>query len=764
MESSDPVDTPMVERTKLDEDPQGIPVDSTRIAERLTEKHLTTVKRIFRYLKGTINMALWHPKDIVIELTTYADADHAGCQNTIRSTAGSAQLIFLVESMAQENQQQDRHDEELVPISEQVRIGLSNYRTALEKQQPELIYQICLAILNQCSFFNAFTETADEHLKYGMEIPEEMMSDTIKESADYLNYMAKSTNTQSGKETEATEEEHWLNERQSGLVIGRERTKGLGEGSSVVLEKPDDESDCSISSYPESDNEVEMISDDDERTETNGSEKTVDKEAEEEKVEDEKAGDKKAEDEKAREEQVVYDQAGNEKKLEKYKLKFSPKSQPPQSKTKIIIKKPKQSEEKVDVEVVLKRLTKFEKKVKPMSKIDHTEKLYDDLMDSLLVDEDDMDKQYKVQPTQKKSHHDDKEDHKKDDKDKQKRRRKVSDASKSQKDKTPAKSSKEDKAPSEPSKTDKAVDANESIQDYVMNAKESMQDDVVDVEDPTQDEKLYDDLMDSLLVDEDDMDKQYKVQPTQKKSHHDDKEDHKKDDKDKQKRRRKVSDASKSQKDKTPAKSSKEDKAPSEPSKTDKAVDANESIQDYVMNAKESMQDDVVDVEDPTQDEEPNVNDAPKQNWFKMVNAEKDPKEFHDLMGSTIDFTKLAKKCLKKDKLKKENLEGPAYTLLKGNFKNIIELGYNMKQCYLAMTDQIDWANPKGGRCPYDLSKTLPLQGSPDHKTIPVDFFFNKYLEYLKTGNKEKKYVISRTKPKATRYDLEGLEEMIPKL
>ncbi|GKB56681.1 hypothetical protein Tco_0912867 [Tanacetum coccineum] len=48
-----------------------------------------------------------------------------------------------------------------------------------------------------------------------------------------------------------------------------------------------------------------------------------------------------------------------------------------------------------------------------------------------------------------------------------------------------------------------------------------------------------------------------------------------------------------------------------------------------------------------------------------MVNAEKDPEKFDDLMGSTIDFTKFAKNCLQKDKLMKADLEGPASALLK---------------------------------------------------------------------------------------------------
>nr|GEX69646.1 retrovirus-related Pol polyprotein from transposon TNT 1-94 [Tanacetum cinerariifolium] len=120
MDSCDPVDTPMVDRLKLDEDPLGIPVDQTKFcsmvgslmyltASRLdlvfsvcmcaryqaspTKKHLEALKRIFRYLKGTINWGLWYPKDTAMALTAYLDADHAGCQDTRRSTSKSAQFL-----------------------------------------------------------------------------------------------------------------------------------------------------------------------------------------------------------------------------------------------------------------------------------------------------------------------------------------------------------------------------------------------------------------------------------------------------------------------------------------------------------------------------------------------------------------------------------------------------------------------------------------------------------------------------------------------
>ncbi|GJS74497.1 retrovirus-related pol polyprotein from transposon TNT 1-94 [Tanacetum coccineum] len=120
LHKSDPVDTPMVERTKLDEDLSGIPVDQTqyrsmigslmyltasrpdlvfavcmcaRYQSKPTKKHLEAVKRVFRYLQGSINMGLWYPKDTAMALTAYADADHAGCQDTRRSTSGSAQFL-----------------------------------------------------------------------------------------------------------------------------------------------------------------------------------------------------------------------------------------------------------------------------------------------------------------------------------------------------------------------------------------------------------------------------------------------------------------------------------------------------------------------------------------------------------------------------------------------------------------------------------------------------------------------------------------------
>nr|GEV52222.1 uncharacterized mitochondrial protein AtMg00810-like [Tanacetum cinerariifolium] len=60
---------------------------------RPTEKHLHVVKKIFRYLRGIVNRGLWYSKDSAIALTAFAYADHAGYQDTRRSTSGSIQLL-----------------------------------------------------------------------------------------------------------------------------------------------------------------------------------------------------------------------------------------------------------------------------------------------------------------------------------------------------------------------------------------------------------------------------------------------------------------------------------------------------------------------------------------------------------------------------------------------------------------------------------------------------------------------------------------------
>nr|GEY40199.1 hypothetical protein [Tanacetum cinerariifolium] len=117
MESCDPVGTPMEIKDKLDLDQNETPVDATkyhsmigalmyltssrpdivhatclcaRYQAKVTKKHLKEVKRIFRYLCGTVNMGLWYTKDSGFELIGFSDVDYAGCKDTFKSTSGGA--------------------------------------------------------------------------------------------------------------------------------------------------------------------------------------------------------------------------------------------------------------------------------------------------------------------------------------------------------------------------------------------------------------------------------------------------------------------------------------------------------------------------------------------------------------------------------------------------------------------------------------------------------------------------------------------------
>ncbi|GJW29940.1 retrovirus-related pol polyprotein from transposon TNT 1-94 [Tanacetum coccineum] len=64
-----------------------------RYQVRPTEKHLTAVKWIFRYLKNTINMGLWYLKDTGFELIAFSNSDHAGCLDSHKSTSSGIQFL-----------------------------------------------------------------------------------------------------------------------------------------------------------------------------------------------------------------------------------------------------------------------------------------------------------------------------------------------------------------------------------------------------------------------------------------------------------------------------------------------------------------------------------------------------------------------------------------------------------------------------------------------------------------------------------------------
>nr|GFA09037.1 retrovirus-related Pol polyprotein from transposon TNT 1-94 [Tanacetum cinerariifolium] len=164
MDSCDSVDTPMVDRLKLDEDLSGIPVDQTRFRSMVgslmyltasrpdlvfavcmcaryqtkpAKKHLEALKRVFQYLKGTINWVLWYPKDTAMALTAYADANHAGCQDTRRSTSGSSQFLsnklFSWSSKKQHNTAISTTKAEYIAMSSAIALCCNNVQHSRSK-------------------------------------------------------------------------------------------------------------------------------------------------------------------------------------------------------------------------------------------------------------------------------------------------------------------------------------------------------------------------------------------------------------------------------------------------------------------------------------------------------------------------------------------------------------------------------------------------------------------------------------------------------
>nr|GEX58388.1 retrovirus-related Pol polyprotein from transposon TNT 1-94 [Tanacetum cinerariifolium] len=120
MEYCDLVGTPMKIKDKLNLDQNGNPVDETKYRSMIgalmyltssrpdivhatclcaryqakpTEKHLKEVKRILRYLRGTVNTGIWYTKDSDFELTGFSDTDYAGCKDTFKSTSDGGQFF-----------------------------------------------------------------------------------------------------------------------------------------------------------------------------------------------------------------------------------------------------------------------------------------------------------------------------------------------------------------------------------------------------------------------------------------------------------------------------------------------------------------------------------------------------------------------------------------------------------------------------------------------------------------------------------------------
>ncbi|GJX92550.1 retrovirus-related pol polyprotein from transposon TNT 1-94 [Tanacetum coccineum] len=107
MEKCDIVGTPMATKPKLDADLSGKLVDQTDYHSKIGSLMYQTSSRPDIVQAGTINMGLWYPKDSGFKLTTFSDANHAGCLDTCKSTSGGIQFLGDIYKLYSSNVDED---------------------------------------------------------------------------------------------------------------------------------------------------------------------------------------------------------------------------------------------------------------------------------------------------------------------------------------------------------------------------------------------------------------------------------------------------------------------------------------------------------------------------------------------------------------------------------------------------------------------------------------------------------------------------------
>nr|GEW46610.1 copia protein [Tanacetum cinerariifolium] len=180
MDSCDPVDIPMMDRLKLDEDSLGIPVDQIRFRSMVGSLMYLTASR-----PDVVFVGLWYTKDTAMALTAYADADHAGCQDTRRNTMADVNIpandapAEQVPTVAPPT----RTDDQILPSSNWAKTSCASdslgKNLATASRGKKTTYLLIPSI--------RFIEK-DEREIFGMPIPDALLTDEIKGAPYYGEY------------------------------------------------------------------------------------------------------------------------------------------------------------------------------------------------------------------------------------------------------------------------------------------------------------------------------------------------------------------------------------------------------------------------------------------------------------------------------------------------------------------------------------------------------------------------------------------------
>nr|GEZ96577.1 hypothetical protein [Tanacetum cinerariifolium] len=121
---------------------------------RPTEKHVHEVKRIFQYLRGIV-----HREYQLEDLFTKALGQER-IEFLINKLGMRSFMPETLKTMATIIEQQVALDEALVPSTQRLRIGRSNFRLPSDIQSKESNLQVVYDVLRRCPFFKAFLVTA----------------------------------------------------------------------------------------------------------------------------------------------------------------------------------------------------------------------------------------------------------------------------------------------------------------------------------------------------------------------------------------------------------------------------------------------------------------------------------------------------------------------------------------------------------------------------------------------------------------------------
>nr|GFA30807.1 hypothetical protein [Tanacetum cinerariifolium] len=150
--------------------------------------------------------------------------------------------------------------------------------------------------------------------------------------------------------------------------------------------------------------------------------------------------------------------------------------------------------------------------------------------------------------------------------------------------------------------------------------------------------------------------------------------------------------------------------------------------------------------------------DAPVtlNNWASALASDYSSPPEDSLLAQTGDVATFIDWFYKRQgitELKPQDLEGPAFEIIKVFHPDVIHLQYQIEECHKLLTNSVDNSIPQN-----NVSKPLPL----GQVTIQSDFFFNKDLEYLRYESKGNRPALSISKIKATHYPDVRLGQMVP--